>query len=57
MNVGKMMNEAYVILKTMTVGQLREAKLMVHTKMNAKEAALFIHQCNYTVRKKQEGKW
>jgi hypothetical protein len=52
-----MMNRAYEDLKTMTIEQLKEAAALSLSKMNARESALFRHQCNYAIMKKRSGAW
>ncbi len=55
--VCKMMNQVYDKLKTLDVEQLIEAKRLSWHEMPQEEAALFIHQCNYTLMKKYKKKW
>ena len=56
-NICNMMNEAYEILKTMTIKQIIEASKMAVWKMSQKEAALFQHQCRFAIHKKLAKKW
>lgn len=51
------MNKVYETLKPMTPEQIKEASDMAVMKMPPQEAALFKHQCNYALMKKNSGAW
>ena len=51
------MNSVYDELRTLEIEQIIEAKRLAWHEMTQEEAALFIHQCNYTLMKKYQQKW
>jgi hypothetical protein len=55
---GEVMNEVYEILKGLTIEQLEQMRdVTCFTHFTGDELTLFIHQCNFTIERKQAGVW
>lgn len=56
-SVCKMMNEAYEVLKTMTIEEIKQASDLAAVSMDMYQAALFRYQCKFAIMKKRTGAW
>jgi hypothetical protein len=51
------MNAVYETLKTCSVEQIKQMKIESIKHFSSSEYELFIHQCNFAIRKKNSGAW
>ena len=52
-----MMNEAYELLKPMSIPNINKAMELAIQTMPMSQLNLFLHQCRFTLMKKKSGAW